>query len=131
MTEEVQTAELAAGSITTWPTTEQFMNEATRDESVAYAAGAILGVHAAMVKAIRELRRTDIPVAVKFFFEKKCRTAMNNLYGALPNQVQEHCELIVLTELAGGPEKLEALAKEYAAEQERAAAAPAESNDGA
>lgn len=95
------------------------MNEATRDEAVAFAAGEILGVHGQMVKAIRNLQATSIPVAVKLFFEKKCRTAMNNLYGALPGAVQQHCELMVLTELAGGPEKLEALAKEYAEEQER------------
>lgn len=97
------------------------MNEATRDEAVAYAAGSILGVHAAMVKTVRELQKTDIPVAVKLFFEKKCRTAMNNLYGALPSQVQQHCELLVLTEMAGGPEKLEAMAKEFAEEEARLA----------
>lgn len=118
MTEEVaQPEQLAAGSITTWPTTEQFINEATRDEAVAFAAAEILEVHAQMVKTVRALQKTSIPVAVKLFFEKKCRTAMNNLYGACPLTVQEHVELMVLTEMAGGPEALEKMAKEIAAEE--------------
>jgi hypothetical protein len=119
MQDETQiTEEVAAGvGITTWPTTEQFMNEATRDEACAFAAAELLEVIGPLTRAQIRLEQVNIPVAIKAVFNQKISVAVRNLYAAMPNAVVEQVQYQVLVEQAGGPEKFAELVAKFEAEQ--------------
>lgn len=110
-------------SITTWPTTEQFMNEATRDEACAYAAAELLEVIGPLSRAQIRLDRLNIPVAIKAIFNQKVSVAVRNLYAAMPNAVVEQVKYHVLVEQAGGPEKFAELVAKFDAERKAEEAA--------
>lgn len=103
---EVESQAQATAPELTWPTTQQFMEEATRDEAVSIAAVEILEIQAGLIRAMFRLQKSPIPVGIKMIFEKKIRSAVSQLYSAIPLQVQPQVEYVVMVEQAGGPEKL-------------------------
>ncbi len=100
-----------------WPTTTEFMSEATQPEAVAFAAYEILSIQAGLIKALMRCTESPIPTPIKVFFEKKIRSAVAQLYAGIPNQVVPMVEWMVMEEQLGGPEAIAKLQAQLDAEK--------------
>ncbi len=127
---KVQVEHESGGTLMSWPTTEQFMAEATRDDAVSIAAVEILEIQAGIVQAINRINTSPMPDAIRAIFCKKLRTAVGQLYAAFPNQVVPQIEHTVLVEQCGGPEKFEELRKHFEAEEAKLKERAAKADDG-
>lgn len=100
-----------------WPTTAEFMGEETQAESVAFAAYEILCIQAGLIKALMRCHESVIPGGIKAIFDRKIRSAVSQLYGAIPNQVVPMVEWMVMEEQLGGPEAVAKMQAELEAER--------------
>lgn len=104
--EVVPAPEPPAETLKAWPTTVEFMEEATQAEAVAFAAYEILSIQAGLIKSMMRLQESPMPTPLKVFFEKKIRSAVSQLYSAIPNQIVPMVEWMVMEEQLGGPEQV-------------------------
>jgi hypothetical protein len=95
-----------------WPDAADFLNDETQAEAVAIAAAEILSVQEGMIKALLRSEKSIFPIGVKMAFAKKVRNCVSQLYLGVPNQHVQMVEMLVMTELFGGPEAVAKLQAE-------------------
>lgn len=111
MSEPTQEQVEATPDITysSWPASEDFLDDKKGPEAIAFAAYEILTVLEHVNKAAIKCASGKLPMGVKMAFTKKLRTSLSQLYLGVPNQMVQAVEAMVITELFGAPDAVEKL----------------------